>query len=98
MRLEIEGYEPSQIAYHVGLLHEAGLLYAEDWTHMDSEFPEWLPARLTWAGHEFLDAARNETTWRQARDKVVEITGGISLQILTAYLQHIAREKLGLDA
>ena len=41
---------------------------------------------LTWQGHEFLDAARNDTIWRKAKKKVLETTGGLAFDVLKAAL------------
>ncbi|MBN1375810.1 MAG: DUF2513 domain-containing protein, partial [Dehalococcoidia bacterium] len=57
-KIEIEGYTQEEIGYHAVLLGEAGLVEVHDITHMGSHSPEALISRLTWEGHEFLDAAR----------------------------------------
>ena len=48
------------------LLNEARLVKAVNFstTYGDSN---WVPLRLTWEGHDFLDAARNEDRWKKAK-------------------------------
>lgn len=92
--LNIEGREPAEIAYHVQLLDEAGLLEASDLTTTTGL--DWRPVRLTYAGHEFVEAARRETRWQKAKSLVQEKTGGLSLDILKAVLAKLAMEAAGL--
>jgi hypothetical protein len=56
VNLEIPGYGPEEVSYHVEVLSEAGLLSAQNLT-THSWFC-WVPKSLTWEGHEFLDATR----------------------------------------
>jgi len=65
IEVKIDGYTDQQVAYHVALLREAGLLHAVDLSSKSGL--DFRPTRLTWAGHEFLDAARNDTIWRKGR-------------------------------
>jgi DNA-binding transcriptional ArsR family regulator len=61
--LKIEGYSDQMISYHVKVLAEAGLLEAEDVSEMGSDGFRWWAESLTWQGHEFLEAARDDTRW-----------------------------------
>ena len=63
---KINGYSQEQVSYHVSLLHEAGLIKAIDLSNNLSFY--WEPKRLTWYGHEFLDSARNENIWGNAKN------------------------------
>jgi hypothetical protein len=65
--IKIEGYTEEEIGYHSLLLIEAGLLEGEETTAMGHRSPNACVTRLTWAGHEFLDAARNDNTWTLAK-------------------------------
>lgn len=65
--LEIEkGLDDDVYAYHVQLLHEAGLIEAQDLSTLHGV--AWKPKRLTWEGHEFLEAAREPSRWEKAKD------------------------------
>lgn len=78
--LHIEGYSPEEISYHVKILSDAGLLEAHNFS--DSENFEWKPTSLTWKGHEFLDAARNETVWKKATEIVKDKGGSVPFEVL----------------
>jgi hypothetical protein len=94
-RIEIQGYTQEQINYHAVLLGEAGLAKVTEVTSMGSESPEAIIIRLTWAGHEFLDAARENNIWNQAKDKISKI-GGATIPIWIAILTEIIKKQLGL--
>lgn len=61
--LKIEGYTDEEVGYHSLIMIEAGLVAGQDVTIMGSS-PEGLITRLTWQGHEFLEAAQEPTRWR----------------------------------
>lgn len=86
----INGYSREQVSYHVSLLHEAGLIEAIDLSDSTSFY--WEPKRLTWHGHEFLDSARNETLWEEAKKQMKNI-GSFSFQILLQTLLDLARNQ-----
>jgi hypothetical protein len=61
------------LAYHVLLLKEAGLVEAT--IHTSSRTRSGHPdaavmQRLTYAGHEFLDSVRSDTTWNKLKTYV----------------------------
>jgi hypothetical protein len=56
----VNGRSRDEITYHVMLLDEAAFIEAEDLTTMDGVC--WKPKRLTYTGHEFIDAARSDTS------------------------------------
>jgi hypothetical protein len=47
---------------------EAGLIEAQNLVTMQKYL--WLPKRLTWDGHEFLDAIRDPEVWRRTKEGV----------------------------
>lgn len=94
--LVFEGFTDAQVSYHAYLLIDAGLARGADVTTHDSEGPEALIQSLTWEGHEFIDAARDESRWQKAKGMVAEKGGGITLDVLKALLVSLAKSALGL--
>jgi glycerophosphoryl diester phosphodiesterase len=90
--IKIPDYTQEEIGYHAVLLGEAGLAVVANITTLDSKSPQARIIRLTWSGHEFLDAARDKTIWNQAKDKI----GSASIQIWMAMLTTLIQKKLGL--
>ena len=84
-----DGYTPGAIQYHVQLLNDAGLIHAEELIP-----GQWWPERMTWAGHEFLDAARSEARWNQATRRVEEAGGSAPFEVVYELLTRIVRESL----
>jgi hypothetical protein len=80
LSLTVPGHTDEEVSYHVKLLHEAGLLQAMDASTMHGL--DWMPKCLTWEGHEFLDAVRNDTVWNKVKTTVVEKGGGFTLEVL----------------
>ncbi|MDP2796064.1 MAG: DUF2513 domain-containing protein [Methanoregula sp.] len=78
--LAIDEYSQEQIGYHITLMEEAGLLLAVDATSMDSQSPEAMPQRLTWQGHQFLNACRDEGRWAKAKT-IFKDAGGVSFDV-----------------
>lgn len=92
MVLRIEAYSNAEIGYHVLLLHEAGLLYAEQVPPPSPmPFGDWKPFRLTWQGHEFLEVARNDTLWQKAKNIVLEKVGSLSFEALKLTLTDLLK-------
>lgn len=76
--ITIPGRSEVEIAYHVRLMDEAGLIDAQDLSSNSGLV--WKAKRLTYDGHEFLDAARNDTLWNKAKDKVLSSAGTVTLE------------------
>ena len=62
----------------MSLLIEAGLVNGQMVHTIGPGVKDFLAFRLTWDGHEFLDAIRNDTVWARTKkvflDKGVEMT------------------------
>lgn len=92
MRLTIEGQSDLAVSYHVKLLHEHGLITAIDFSSHDGL--HWRPKSLTWEGHEFLDAARNENVWAKAKEQIAERGGSFPFELVKDLLVQIASSVL----
>jgi hypothetical protein len=74
--LQMEGYSEEEVGYHALLIIEAGLAKGKDITGSGLG-PRGLITRLTWQGHEFLDAVQDDTRWAKARAIVKEQAGSV---------------------
>jgi hypothetical protein len=103
--LDIEGadkpdlskYSENEQTYHRALIIEAELTHGgvvED----EKGFPAAaVGTRLTWKGHEFLDAARNETIWGKAISKLKAAGMSIPLPLLQELLTSFLKKQIGLE-
>ena len=86
--IKVDGHTNEEIAYHVMILDEAGLVKAKNTTtHQGFDYT---PTTLTWKGHEFIEAARNDKIWNKAKDTMIEKAGGIVFDVLTNLLTSLA--------
>ena len=70
----------------------------------DAGFIVWSPfkqggsvTRLTWQGHDFLDAVRNESVWNSTKAKVGKAVGSASLEVIRAVADGFTRSMLGIS-
>jgi Hypothetical protein (DUF2513). len=56
----------AEILYHLEIMSEAGLIKTRSFSTFEGVVYD--VERLTWDGHEFLEAARNETVVNQAKE------------------------------
>jgi hypothetical protein len=88
---EYEGRTYEEVSYHVMLLHEAGLIEAVSHSQGPGHI-NWTAKKLTWPGHEFLDASRKDSVWQKAKSTVLEKTGGLSFEVLKAVVVQLAKD------
>lgn len=96
-RLKVAGCSDEQLGYHIHLMGQAGLLEVIDVTHNASTSPQTIPTRITWDGHEFLDAARSDTIWVRAKERLAGTLGSVSIDVLKSLLVVLAKDALGLS-
>lgn len=93
--LEFEGHDLKTVAYHVDLLEEAGYLVGDNIRSEGGVVGAGVE-RLTWEGHEFLDAVRDDTVWRRTKERVSRAVGSASIEVVKAVAEGIAKGQLGL--
>jgi hypothetical protein len=89
--LKLEGHTDNDISYHVMLLDEAGLIKAVDLSASSDIL--FIPIRLTWQGHEFLDAARDDTRWNKTKDAMAK-AGGFVFEVAKVLLIELMKKQL----
>lgn len=94
INLKIPSRSPALVSYHVKLLSDAGLLEATDLS--DMSYSHWAPRALTWAGHEFLDAARNDTVWNKAMSTLKDKAASVPFEIVKAVVIKTCKDFFGV--
>ncbi|MEW5926840.1 MAG: DUF2513 domain-containing protein [Gemmatimonadota bacterium] len=96
-RIEIPGWDEADVLEHIALLKEAGYVEA---AVMRSGNTGGVRAavvqRITWQGHEFLDLARSDTLWSEAKDVATKQAGSASLEVFKAILTALVLRAVGL--
>ena len=81
-------------SYHMELLLEAGLVKGKMQRVLGRAHLDFIASRLTWEGHEFLDAIRSDTVWNKTKEtfaaKGLEMTfdtiKSVAMGLMTATL------------
>jgi hypothetical protein len=85
--------EHAEVVYHIALLKEAGFVNAvvrNDHLGIPSDAKI---LNLTCAGHDFLDAARDDKIWRMAKEKFIKPGVSWTFSILLEWLKQEARQR-----
>ena len=99
--LEFEDGEPPELyrakttneAYQIAIMKDAGLVEASI-TKTCRVPNEATIDRMTWAGHEFLDASRDNKIWKMAKEHVIKSGMSWAFPILLEWLNREARQRL----
>ncbi|MCA9946430.1 MAG: DUF2513 domain-containing protein [Anaerolineales bacterium] len=94
--VRLEEFDLEQVVYHVNLLAEAGYITGIPSQSAMQDVPEWIQVRLTWDGHEFIDAARNETIWAKFKEVIAEKGGAIPFSLAVNLLTAVSKQHFGL--
>lgn len=94
--IHIPEYTDDQVAYHCELMHEDNMFTAIDTQTLSDEYASYHIHRLTTKGHDFVDAARDDTIWKAATTKIKSAVGGATIDVTIQYLKSIALSRLGL--
>ncbi|WP_322083379.1 DUF2513 domain-containing protein [Burkholderia sp. BCC1972] len=75
----VDGYDERQIDYHLQLLEQAGLI--DTGGYGEGAGPGIAFSRLSWAGHDFLDAIRSPDVWDRTT-RAATAAGGFTVELL----------------
>ena len=92
----IPGYDQETIGHHVWLMHQGGLVTAAVITAQQDPSPTALPEAITWKGHEFLDAVRNDTVWRKVKAELKDKGVTVPFSVLQTLALKIVEKLAGL--
>jgi len=84
------GHSKEEVAYHLALLIEAGLVEGKVGLE---QFP--LISGLTWNGHEFLDNIRDSGIWGKTKARIKDIPS-VALSVVIEIAKSEVRKHLGL--
>jgi hypothetical protein len=92
----IAGYDQTVIGHHVWLMQQGQLLTAMESTTLGADSPTAIPLSISWAGHEFLDATRNEKVWSTVKTELKDRSISLPFSLLQALALKIAASLAGL--
>ena len=94
---KIEGFTADQIAHHIYLMKQAGLVEASNTSAAGGSSPTAILSSVTWEGHDFLEAARSTSLWAQVKEKIKSTGGSATFDLVKELLVAGARAQLGLS-
>ena len=94
--LEISGYDGRLISDHINIMYEAGLIEGYADRAQDGRLITVYPTRLTWNGHEFLTAAKNESAWSNFKDKLKSTSSSIPIKVAETFLLKYIEKEVGI--
>ena len=87
----------SEISYHVELLIEAGLIHGEMSKTIGREVHDFIITRLTWQGHELLDAIKSDTIWNKTKESFISKGLSMSFDLVKSVAVKIASDYLKIN-
>lgn len=96
--LKLPDYDNRVVNYHLLRMYEAELIDAEAVTSSTTKtrLIQVYPFGLTWQGHEFLDAMKNQSVFSKVKEKLRGKLDDIPFVLLKELALKFAREQLGL--
>lgn len=95
--LDIGELDFGEVCEHILLLGDAGLAEVRELGRTYEGSAGVAIDRLTMNGHDFLEAAKNDTIWNKAMNTVKEKGGSVTLGVLTQLLSTLAKQHFGLS-
>jgi hypothetical protein len=92
---KFEGHNETEISYHIALLDDAGLLHGQDRSAIGVF--RWSAGALSWIGHEFVEAIRDEAVWKEAMDIAGNSDNGAVFEVLQKALIQVLEKRAGLE-
>lgn len=78
---KIDSYTEDQVAHHIYLMWQAGLVQAADTSGASGNSPTAILINVTWQGHDFLDAIRDPEIWKKTKD-IAGQAGGLTVELM----------------
>lgn len=94
---DLSGYSEQQLLYHTALLIDAELVEGAIIPGSDGLPIAAHIIRLNWKGHEFLDAARNQSVWKKVMEKVKSGGASLPLPVIQDMLISFLKKQAGLE-
>lgn len=85
---ELANYPVEEQIYNLQLMDDANLIVAHFGKGNQGEVVNVVIRRLTWAGHDFLDATKDSKIWKTAKENIIKPGVSWTFQTLLEYLKH----------
>jgi hypothetical protein len=89
----LEDYPKEETTYNLVLMIENNLLEGKVTPVSGRSDPLVIISRMTWKGHDFLDASRDSQRWTQAKEVFVKV-GGVTFDVAKDVLIQLMTKKV----
>lgn len=90
-----------QVAYQLELLRDGEFLtyyfHGQENPHNIGGYLFQMTYSLTWKGHDFIDASRDEKYFKKALEEIKQKAVPVTIGLVLEYLKAKAKEKLGIE-
>ena len=102
----VEGFTEEVVTYNVRLLIDEGYIEGKHIQVASGDYYIAYIGALTWTGHDFLDAIRDDSVWEQVKQKLgdnastmpLEVVKGAGIEVIKSLVGVIVRWYTGLDS
>ena len=88
---DFPGKPKAEISYNVEILLEADLIYGQMLETIGPETNNFVARRLTWSGHEFLDAIRSDKVWIETKETILKKGICMTIDLVSSVATSIAK-------
>ena len=100
LTLDKKGISHRVFQEHLRLLKEGGFIDAHEIPDTEDDSTHYVPIRLTYKGHEYLDVIRDPEIWKKTRQGAA-LAGGFTFDLLkdlaTGFIKKQIKDKTGVD-
>lgn len=89
LEVAIPDADDELVGYQIQIMMEAGLVHCANWS--TDAYYDFRPQYLTWEGHEFLDACRDQGRWDKAKEIVRSSGAAVTFVVLKELLVQLMR-------
>lgn len=93
---DFPGERQAEVAHHVLIMDEAGLIEAKIGPETYDDSCYFVINRLTWAGHDFLDAVRQDNVWSKTRSTIQWVGGGVTFEVVKQMAVGMIKDQIGI--
>jgi hypothetical protein len=95
-REKLKTYPEKEVVHNAALLIDEKFVEGGVVRNHQNEPMNVVMNHMTWAGHDFLDAARDETLWNKAKEKFVKPGASFTFELVKEWLKAEMKKHIGL--
>lgn len=94
--MEENKYSFNEVSYHISLLLDNGFIEAAEIPIAGTLYSAYWVQRLTMYGHDYLDSVRDESIWRQTKERLGKCASSVALPTIAEVASNIIKASIGI--